>query len=219
MQLPRFARSYSVIVSLALPCACVFFVFVFLYSLSDMAGLWWRPSWRTCLRVDRLTLQICRVSCHRLRRAKNSTSRRDPDLRASSTERRDGAPGLRNQVARGAAGGQLLAEVEKAKSALGNQYTGPVTRHDRSTPATLDDLGISKNQSSQWQKLADVDEEFFEHAVKADRPTTSGIIAQTAGPREPRKNVVSAPALWFWGRLLDIERVAPRPHSSPSLGM
>jgi len=102
--------------------------------------------------------------------------------------------------------GQLLKVMDKAKAAPGNQYSGPVQQDDRSTPATLDDIGITKNQSSQWQKLADVDEEFFEQAVKEDRPTTSGIIAQTAGPREPKKNAVSAPALWFWGRLLDIER-------------
>jgi hypothetical protein len=48
--------------------------------------------------------------------------------------------------------GQPLRQMEKAKAAPGNQYTGPVERPDRST--TLRELGITKDQSSQWQRLA-----------------------------------------------------------------
>jgi len=40
--------------------------------------------------------------------------------------------------------GQLLKVMDKAKAAPGNQYSGPVQQDDRSTPATLDDLGITK---------------------------------------------------------------------------
>lgn len=50
--------------------------------------------------------------------------------------------------------GLFLADREKAKASLGNQYTGPVVLSDRSSPKTLADLGISKDQSSRWQQLA-----------------------------------------------------------------
>jgi len=100
--------------------------------------------------------------------------------------------------------GQLLAEMEKAKGSPGNQHTGPVERADRSK--TLPELGISRDQSSQWQKLAKIPEEEFEEAVRAERPSTSGIIAASAPRPEPKKNAVDDHALWLWGRLNDIER-------------
>jgi hypothetical protein len=41
------------------------------------------------------------------------------------------------------------------------------------SPATLSDLGITQNQSSQWQKLAAVPEPEFEAALAAPgKPTT-----------------------------------------------
>ncbi len=76
--------------------------------------------------------------------------------------------------------GQLLKVMDKAEGAREVGVGRRGTRSDELTTLpqqTLADIGITKNQSSQWQKLADVDEEFFEQAVKADRPTTSGIIA------------------------------------------
>ena len=105
--------------------------------------------------------------------------------------------------------GQLLAEMEKAKGARERGTERGTTRsHDVTASAgqTLDDLGVSKRQSSDWQKLAKLPDEEFEEAVRAERPSTSGIIAAGAPRSEPKKNAVSAPALWFWGRLLDIER-------------
>jgi hypothetical protein len=100
--------------------------------------------------------------------------------------------------------GQLLAGMDKAKAAPGNQYTGPVKPSDRSTP-TLRDLGVSKQQSSDWQKLAAVPQEEFDAALadKATMPTTAGIIRATA---EPKQNPVNNEALWLWGCLLDFER-------------
>jgi hypothetical protein len=97
--------------------------------------------------------------------------------------------------------GQLLAEMDKQKAAPGNQYTGPLPHGDGSK--TLADLGISHNQSSKWQKLANVPDDAFEHDLQADHPTTSGIIAAHS---EPRQSHVDPRALWLWGRLLDFER-------------
>jgi hypothetical protein len=49
--------------------------------------------------------------------------------------------------------GEMLQQIETAKCAPGDQYTGSVNRDDRSK--TLAELGITKDQSSQWQRLAD----------------------------------------------------------------
>ena len=102
--------------------------------------------------------------------------------------------------------GQLLKVMDKAKGGGDRQSAEHPSKDCRGANETIADLGISYNQSSQWQKLAELDEEVFEQAVKEDRPTTGGIIAKVEAPREPKKNAVGPPALWFWGRLLDIER-------------
>ena len=79
-----------------------------------------------------------------------------------------------------------------------------------SNDTTLSDLGISRDQSSQWQKLAAIPDEEFEADLKdpAWRPTTSGMIdrheARERGPSPPR--AVDDGALWLWGRLQDFER-------------
>ena len=74
--------------------------------------------------------------------------------------------------------GELLRDMEKAKATGSNQY-GKVERSSDSTdPKTLEQLGISKYQSSQWQQLADVPEDEFEAAVtsREQKPTTTGIL-------------------------------------------
>jgi hypothetical protein len=71
----------------------------------------------------------------------------------------------------------------------------------------LSDFGISHKQSAKWQKLAGVSQADFNAALKeADRPTTNGIIRATAEPEKPKREAVSADALWLWGRLQDFER-------------
>jgi hypothetical protein len=74
---------------------------------------------------------------------------------------------------------QLLQQMEKAKGSPGNQHTGPVARCDGSK--TLSDLGISKSQSSRWQKMADILDADFKHSfADAARPATTGLLASHA---------------------------------------
>jgi len=104
--------------------------------------------------------------------------------------------------------GQLLRETERAKGSPGNQYTGPVERSDQST-RTLTQMGISKQQSSDWQKLADVPDDDFERALsdEGNLPSCSGILHQHEEKSNNGKVIpVSDDALWLWGRLRDFER-------------
>lgn len=64
--------------------------------------------------------------------------------------------------------GQMLADMPKNEGAKGlgsNQHE--VRSHDSTAPKTLAEIGISKNESSRWQKLAGVSDEKFESAVSA----------------------------------------------------
>jgi hypothetical protein len=101
--------------------------------------------------------------------------------------------------------GQLLAEREMAKGLLKQGQELPQSHG--ATTETLDDLGISKTQSSRWQKLAAIPEDEFEATFgQGVRPTTSGIIAAHTEVK-PKSNPVDDRALWLWGRLLDFERM------------
>jgi hypothetical protein len=92
--------------------------------------------------------------------------------------------------------GQLLATREQPR---GNRYRG-------SQKTTLKDLGITKDQSSQWQQLGKVPDEQFETALAAEpsRPS-AGKIIETVSPASPVEPVSTA-ALWLWGRLRDFRR-------------
>jgi hypothetical protein len=70
-------------------------------------------------------------------------------------------------------------------------------------------LGISHDQSSQWQKLAAIPRDDFEADI-ADpmwRPTTAGLLeradARERGPLPALKG--DEDALWLWGTLIDLE--------------
>lgn len=89
--------------------------------------------------------------------------------------------------------GALLSEMEKLKG----------RPEKASTATTLSDLGVSRDQSSKWQQLAQVPDEEFEAALAAPKkPTTTGILAQAKPKQEP----MNPQALWLWGRLRDFER-------------
>lgn len=96
--------------------------------------------------------------------------------------------------------GQLRREEEKATRL-------PSPRGGRQIPKNKErrkELGISKKQDENWQKLATVPEELFEAALAGpEKPTTTGIMAKIA---ETRKKPMDDNALWVWGRLNDFAR-------------
>jgi hypothetical protein len=99
--------------------------------------------------------------------------------------------------------GQLLRQMKKANGAA----QPGVGRRGRTMPSddtrALSDLGITYDQSSQWQKLADVPEPQFEAAlVGPDKPTLNGIIG-AGRPRQAERDSDAAARLWFWLRGFD----------------
>jgi N6-adenosine-specific RNA methylase IME4 len=75
--------------------------------------------------------------------------------------------------------GELLREMEKNKGARGGgQKDAPRGRvvKPRDTTPKLSDLGVTKTQSSNWQRLADLDAEAFEaQVVAARKKATNGL--------------------------------------------
>lgn len=59
-------------------------------------------------------------------------------------------------------GERTTRQAASPKGRAGNQ----VVQCDLNKQQTLSDMGISKDQSSRWQKLADIPEEHFETAVE-----------------------------------------------------
>ena len=81
--------------------------------------------------------------------------------------------------------GEMLAATEKAPAgrpavnrskATGVRMNGPVVEaHDRRKNPTLKDLGITKDQSANWQALAAMSEEHFEATVEAAKETAGEV--------------------------------------------
>ena len=117
---------------------------------------------------------------------------------AQNTENERRACEIRLRAERRA--GALLKEVEKAKASSGNQHTGKVDRSpDVTGPKTLADMGITKNQSAQWQKMAGIPEDQFEAALATGRATTTGLIKVPEAIKDPG-------SVWLWGTLGEFDR-------------
>lgn len=97
--------------------------------------------------------------------------------------------------------GVLLKQAEEAGQRAGRG--GDRKSESKSCGTTLNDLGISRDQSSKWQQLADVPEDQFEAALAAPKkPSTTGILAEA----KPKQKPMNPHALWLWGRLRDFEQ-------------
>ena len=99
--------------------------------------------------------------------------------------------------------GALLKAIEKAKAGRPAKNRSTDTTNSR----TLKELGVTKDQSSNWQKLAAVPQEQFDAALgdKTVKPTTTSIIRANAEPK-PKVTPVDEDALWLWGRLCEFKR-------------
>jgi len=88
--------------------------------------------------------------------------------------------------------GELLAQMKKAKGGAekSTKRNGPGGKVMQSGgPTALRDIGISKQQSSDWQKLAAVPQKRFEAALldNGKMPSTAAIIRENAPKRTPHK--------------------------------
>jgi hypothetical protein len=104
--------------------------------------------------------------------------------------------------------GELLAQMEKAKPPGDNQYA-KVDRSSNTTEAkTLSEMGITKDQSSKWQKLAAVPEAEFEDAISqvAAKPSATSILRKSNPDPKPEPERMDADVLWWWGRFCDMEK-------------
>jgi hypothetical protein len=110
---------------------------------------------------------------------------------------------------------EIRLRAEKKAGKLSKQLeTSPGGRPSNTPPIVgivskakqLKDAGISKMQSEQWEKLADVPDEQFDQALadRTTKPTTNGIIRANAEPIEKPRDL--GDALWLWGRLGDFQR-------------
>ena len=96
--------------------------------------------------------------------------------------------------------GQMLRDTEKAKR--GADKNGSGQRSQQTTPdspKTLTEMGISKDQSATWQKLANVPEKEFEEAINTPgaKPSARHIISK---PESEQKRM-DKDALYLWGVL------------------
>jgi hypothetical protein len=95
--------------------------------------------------------------------------------------------------------GQLLQSMKDSGERASRGETKQDRMSSRATSA-LSDLGITRDQSSKWQKLADVPKDDLEAALRGeDKPSTNALI-----PRPPMQTDANATWLWREG-LLDTD--------------
>lgn len=105
--------------------------------------------------------------------------------------------------------GEMLAKSKEsghlADRSVGGQI-GAASKHGKSPPTTshvtLSDIGVTKDQSSQWQQLASMSDEHFETAINAAKETAGEVTtafmlreAQRAKPHAPAKAGPKAEAM------------------------
>lgn len=108
--------------------------------------------------------------------------------------------------------GELLKEMKDNGERKGRGGTEAQMSRSTTIAPKLSDLGITRDQSSQWQRLAEVPQEQFEAAFKAPtRPSTTGILAAAGKATAPPKIPVDHGALWAYSRVADFEKIMQRP--------
>jgi hypothetical protein len=121
---------------------------------------------------------------------------------ALNTEAESKAAKIRIRAERRA--GQLLKEAKQAGQLRG-KMDGKSKVSGEPTPK-LEDLGITREQAADWQKLAAIPNAEFEAQLeRPGRPSTQGIIG-AVHPVKPTPFVINAQALRAWGWLREFER-------------
>ena len=103
--------------------------------------------------------------------------------------------------------GELWRDSEKQHGARGvgsNQHKKAEVESSASTPPTLKELGITKDQASKWQQLANVPEDEFEKALESSPTPSAHSILKSRKP-DPEPKRMDETALYLWGRLVDFE--------------
>jgi hypothetical protein len=101
---------------------------------------------------------------------------------------------------------EIRLRAERRWGQLRSTQVAPAHRPEvsqRATVKTLDELGVSRTQSSRWQGLAEVDDQTFEEEVTKPGASTTGILN---GQKQHPVDLVDEHALWLWGRLQDFRR-------------
>jgi hypothetical protein len=96
--------------------------------------------------------------------------------------------------------GQLLKETDSAQG----KRTDLVGSNDQ--VKTLSDMGISKGQSSDWQRLAEYSDKEFNAVLNSDNKPSTKKLAEAKRVKKSSSNPHAAKALWIWGRIKDFER-------------
>jgi hypothetical protein len=149
-----------------------------------------------CLRVDEVTKIRNKVLALEVyaRQAKNTDAERQACEIRLRAERRAGVL-LRD-----------LAEADMRASGPREGVPGP-GRGKAPSSTTLSELGVTRDQSSKWQRLAQIPEPEFEAALSdpQTRPSTAALVREIRDDAAPIRGLPKD-ALWIWGRLRDFER-------------